>query len=171
MPFELIACGTDADTSKRTGGAKVLQQCLSYLPLVTDRVVIGLFDNDCEGAGQFGGLTGQTSGFSEGIDTLHKKHRLKPVHAILLPAPAGREDFASSLKTAHRYLSIEHYFSDAVLATNSLKGIPIFPGTAVFEIEAGSGKKVAFAEAAKVFDAAEFANFQLLFDRISALLK
>ena len=171
MPFDVIACGTDSDASKRTGGAKILQQCLSYLPLVTDRKVLGVFDNDCEGAGQFGGLTGKaTTGFTNGIDDLHKKHNSKPVHAILLPTPPGREAFVASPKVVHRYLEIEHYFSDAVLDAHSIKGAPILPGTPVFEIEAASGRKNSFATAVAQFDSAEFESFKALFDRISQVL-
>jgi hypothetical protein len=171
IPFDVIACGTDSDANKRTGGAKILQQCLSHLPLVTDRKVLGIFDNDCEGAGQFGGLTGKaTTGFSNGIDDLHKKHSSKPVHAILLPTPPGREAFAASSKVVHRYLEIEHYFSDAVLEAHSIKGSPILPGTPVFEIEAASGKKNSFAAAAAQFGDAEFESFKVLFSRISQVL-
>ena len=171
MPFDVIACGTDSDANKRTGGAKILQQCLSHLPLVTDRKVLGIFDNDCEGAGQFGGLTGKaTTGFSNGIDDLHKKHSSKPVHAILLPTPPGREAFSASSKVVHRYLEIEHYFSDAVLDANSIKGSPILPGTPVFEIEAASGKKNSFATAAAQLDASQFESFKVLFSRIAQVL-
>lgn len=170
IPFDVIACGTGADANKRSGGAKVLQQCLSHLPLVTDRKVLGIFDNDSEGAGQFGGLTGKTAGFSAGVDDLHRKHDSKEVHAILLPTPVGREAFASASKVAHRYLTIEHYFSDAILDANSMMGDPILPGTVVFEIEAASGKKNSFAEAAAQFDASEFEPFKVLFLRISQVL-
>ena len=132
---------------------------------------MGVFDNDCEGAGQFGGLTGKaTTGFTNGIDDLHKKHNSKPVHAILLPTPPGREAFVASPKVVHRYLEIEHYFSDAVLDAHSIKGAPILPGTPVFEIEAASGRKNSFATAVAQFDSAEFESFKALFDRISQVL-
>jgi hypothetical protein len=129
-----------------------------------------IFDNDCEGAGQFGGLTGKTTGFSTGLDESHKKHNSKPVHAILLPTPPGREEFTASSKVAHRYLEIEHYFSDDVLETNSIKGAPILSGTPVFEIEAASGKKNLFATTTAQFDASEFESFKALFSRISQVL-
>lgn len=170
MPFDVIACGTDPDANKRSGGAKVLQQCLSHIPLVADRKVLGIFDNDQEGARQFGGLTGKNGGFTSGLDDQHKKHNNKPVYAILLPTPSGREAFAISPKVEHRYLEIEHYFADAVLEANSIKGAPILPGTPVFEIEAASGKKISFATAAAQLDASAFESFKLLFSRISQVL-
>ena len=60
-------------------------------------------------------------------------------------------------------------FSNEILSANGLQGDPIVAGTLVFEIDASSIKKVAFAENAKTLDAAEFANFQYLFDRITAI--
>jgi energy-coupling factor transporter ATP-binding protein EcfA2 len=170
IPYDLIACGKDADASKRSGGAKVLQQCLSHIPLVSDRRVVGVFDNDREGAGQFGGLTSKNAGFTSGLDDYHRKHIDKPVHAILLPTPVGREAFTSSLKIEHRYLEIEHYFSDIVLERHSIKGAPILPGTSIFEIEAASGKKSSFSNAATSFESSEFENFKNLFSRISQVL-
>ncbi len=170
IPYDVIACGKDADANKRSGGAKVLQQCLSHIPLVSDRKVVGIFDNDREGASQFGGLTGKNAGFANGLDGHHRKHSDKPVHAILLPTPSGRDEFTSSPKLEHRYLEIEHYFSDAVLEKSSIKGAPILPGTSVFEIEASSGKKTSFANAASEFDASEFENFKNLFYRVSQVL-
>ena len=88
----------------------------------------------------------------------------------MLPTPAGREAFASASKVRHRYLAIEHYFSDAILNANSMMGAPILPGIVVFEIEAASGKKNSFAEAATQFDTSEFESFKVLFLRISQVL-
>ena len=170
IPYDVIACGKDADANKRSGGAKVLQQCLSHIPLVSDRKVVGIFDNDREGASQFGGLTSKNAGFANGLDDHHRKHSDKPVHAILLPTPSGRDGFTASPKLEYRYLVIEHYFSDAILEGKSIKGAPILPGTSVFEIEASSGKKISFANAASEFEASEFENFKNLFSRISQVL-
>lgn len=68
-------------------------------------------------------------------------------------------------------LSIEHFFSDKVLEDNGLKGDPVISDSKVFEIDATSAAKVAFSEKAKIFAAAEFENFTLLFDRISDIQK
>lgn len=72
---------------------------------------------------------------------------------------------------ANRYLSIEHFFSDELLQDNGLKGDSVIADSKVFEIEASSKAKVAFAEKAKDFEATEFNNFALLFDRISDIQK
>jgi predicted ATP-binding protein involved in virulence len=168
MPFEAIPCGIEPDPEKREGGADMLRRCTEFLSIVSDRFIITLFDHDSAGSSNFVSLSTK-GGFAIGQDTLHKKHATKPMHAILLPAPTERSDFVSSPKVVHRYLSIEHYFSDAILAANGLKGDPIVPGAAVFEIDASSAKKVAFSEAAKDLDSKEFDNFKLLFDRLKAL--
>lgn len=170
MPFEPIPCGVEPDIQKRSGGAKVLQQCLSHLALVSDRFIAALFDNDGEGATQFGGLTAKF-GFAAGLDGLHKKHQTKAIHAVLLPSPSNRIDFASASKPLHRYLSIEHYFSDAVLGAHGLGGVPILNGSAVFEIDASAAKKVAFAESARHLEPKEFENFKMLFERFEAIAK
>ena len=68
-------------------------------------------------------------------------------------------------------LSIEHFFSDKVLEDNGLKGVPVISDSKVFEIDASSTAKSVFAEQAKTFEAAEFKNFTLLFDRISDIQK
>lgn len=168
MPFEPIPCGVEPDPEKREGGADMLRRCTEFLSIVSDRKITAIFDNDSSGCNNFNSLSVK-AGFSVGADISHKKHAAKPIQAILLPAPPSRVDFSSSLKAVHRYLSIEHYFSDAILAANGLQGDPIAVGTVVFEIDAGSAKKVAFAETAKSFDTDVFSSFKHLFDRISAL--
>lgn len=165
IPFEPIPCGVEPDPERREGGADMLRRCTEFLSIVSDRSITTLFDNDSAGGNNFNSLS-KKAGFTDGVDVSHKKHTTKPIHAILLPAPLGRSDFSSSVKFVHRYLSIEHYFSDAILAANSLKGEPIVAGTMVFEIDANSVKKVAFAEAAKNLDPIEFVNFKILFDRL-----
>lgn len=168
MPFEAIPCGVEPDPEKREGGADMLRRCTEFLSIVSDRKITTLFDNDSAGCNNFNSLSGK-AGFSIASDSSHKKHATKPIQAILLPAPINRIDFASSPKAVHRYLSIEHYFSDGILMANGLKGAPIFPGTAVFEIDASGAVKVAFAGAAKDLDPIEFEHFKILFDRLQAL--
>ena len=168
MPFEAIPCGVEPDPEKREGGADMLRRCTEFLSIVTDRKITTIFDNDGSGCNNFNSLSAKAS-FAVGLDSAHKKHATKPIQAILLPAPPSRTDFSSSQKALHRYLAIEHYFSDALLDANGLKGEPVAVGSLVFEIDASSAKKVTFAEAAKTFDAVEFANFRYLFDRLAAL--
>lgn len=168
IPFEVIPCGVEPNPDNRAGGADMLRRCTEFLSIVSDRPIATLFDNDSAGGNNFNSLSAK-GGFTIGLDISHKKHATKPIQAILLPAPASRDDFVSSPKAVHRYLSIEHYFSDAILAANGLMSDPIVPGTTVFEIDASSAKKVAFAEAVKSLGAIEFANFKLLFDRLQEL--
>ena len=168
MPFEVIPCGVEPDPEKREGGADMLRRCTEFLSIVSDRKITTLFDNDGSGCNSFNSLSVK-AGFSVGVDAAHKKHATRPIQAILLPVPPNRMDFSSSPKALHRYLAIEHYFSDALLDANGLKGDPVAAGSFVFEIDASSAKKVTFAEAAKTFDVMELANFSHLFDRLAAL--
>lgn len=160
MPFTPIGCGADSGA----GGAKTLNSALRYLTSVFNKKVIAIFDNDREGATQFGGL--KTPDFINGNDEHHRRHRTKDVHAILLPTPPGRESFVPTT-SAHRVLEIEHFFSDAILAAHGMQGAPIYHGTNVFEIK---GNKTAFAALVATFGAHEFSGFSTLFERINTLL-
>lgn len=168
MPFDCIPCGVEPDPEMRDGGADMLRRCTEFLSIVTDRRITTLFDNDSSGSNHFNSLNAK-AGFNVGVDAAHKKHATRPMQAILLPAPTNRMDFASSPKALRRHLSIEHYFSDALLDANGLKGEPVAVGSLVFEIDASSANKVAFAELARTLDVAEFANFAHLFDRLEVL--
>ena len=168
MPFEAIPCGIEPDAEKREGGADMLRRCTEFLSIVSDRRITTIFDNDSAGYNSFISLQAK-AGFNIGTDDSHKKHATKPMQAIVLPVPIGRADFASSPRANRRHFSIEHYFSDSVLTANGLKGDPVAVGSVVFDIEASAKQKMAFADAAKTFDASEFADFQILFDRVSAL--
>lgn len=168
MPFEVIPCGIEPELEKRDGGADMLRRCTEFLSIVTDRKITAIFDNDAAGCNAFNSLQAK-AGFNIGADIAHKKHVSKPMQAIVLPVPTNRADFASSPRADRRHLSIEHYFSDTLLAEHCLKGDPVAAGSVVFDIEASAKQKAAFAEAAKALDISEFENFQLLFARISAL--
>lgn len=170
IPFEPIPCGVEPNPDERQGGAEILRRCFEFLSIVTDRAVIAVFDNDRSGNEQFNGLTPKAA-FEFGDNQLHKRHKQKPMHALLLPIPPGRELFVSQAKLINRYLAIEHYFSDEILQANGLKGDSVIADSLVFEIDASSKVKVEFAEKTKGFEAAEFANFALLFDRISNIQK
>jgi len=166
-PVEIIPCGVEAEVGKREGGAETLRRCLEFLSIVTDRVIVGLFDNDRPGNEQFNGL--KDGVFCSGTDLCHKKHIVKQIHAILLPAPASRNNFVSITKMTHRYLSIEHYFSNEILMENGFVPNFVAPDSSVFEIDASSKIKLHFAMMAKDLSVSEFANFQLLFDRLAAI--
>jgi predicted ATP-binding protein involved in virulence len=160
IPFKPVNCGGEHGK----GGAKVLNSALCFLSRIQEGVIIALFDNDAAGAGQFKGLAYPE--FKAGTDSEHKRHSCKNIHAILLPTPEGRIDFVPEL-IPHRLLSIEHYFSDAILASRGMKGAAIYPGASVFQI---LGNKVDFADRSSEMEAHEFAKFKLLFERISSIL-
>lgn len=168
MPFEVIPCGIEPASDKREGGADMLRRCTEFLTIVSDRKITAIFDNDAAGCNAFNSLQAK-AGFNIGADSSHKKHISKPMQAMVLPVPTVRTDFASSSRADRRHFSIEHYFSDSVLGAHGLKGEPVAVGASVFDIEASTKQKVAFAEAANAFEVSEFADFQLLFDRVAAL--
>ncbi len=165
IPFVPIPCGVEPNPDERNGGADMLRRCFEFLSIVTDRTVVAVFDNDRIGNEQFNGIAHKA--FDIGENQSHKHHKQKPMHALLLPIPPGRELFVSQAKLTNRYLAIEHFFSDEVLQANGLKGDTVIADSKVFEIDATNNAKVAFAEKAKSFEAAEFKNFALLFDRIT----
>jgi len=144
------------------GSAKHVQSILQYTAALTTYPIIGLFDNDSEGNGQFGGLKAPLF-VSESKD--HKK--LGIVSALLLPAPEFREKFVNQQNGNHCFLQIEHYFSDAILVAQNKKGADIISGTGVFEIQ---GDKNGFAESVVGLDAEEFNNFHHLFCRLADIL-
>lgn len=170
MPYELVPCGIEPNPDERNGGAKMLRSCLELLPIVSDRKVVAIFDNDRSGNEQFNGLNIKKA-FDAGKDDAHRKHKQKEIHAVLLPVPAERIIFVSPSKISNRYLSIEHYFTDDLLLSNGLKGEPVIADSQVFEIDGSSAKKVAFADAAKDFPHTEFGNFVLLFDRLKDIVQ
>jgi hypothetical protein len=117
-----------------------------------------LFDNDRAGNAQFKGLN--KSAFEDwDIASSCRKHRTGCVWGMLLPVVHGREEFVTASNINHRYLSIEHYFSDHLLSSRGLKGEAIL-GTDVFEI---CGDKIAFAESCDSLENGEFDGFRTLF--------
>ena len=146
----------------------MFRYCTEFLSIVSDRKITTLFDRDGAGCTNFNSLFVK-AGFAVGIDAAHKKHATKPLPAILFPAPPNRVDFSSSRKTVQRHLAIEHYFLDALLVANGLRGDPVAAGSFVFEIDANGAKKIAFAKRTKILDAVDFSNFKCLVDRILAL--
>jgi len=167
MPFEIIPCGVEPDLDKRSGGSNMLRQSIEFLAAVADRSVCGLFDFDRAGYEGFGGLKKQV--FAAGIDSNHKRHISKDAHALLLPVPPQRSDFVNMTKPIHSFMSIEHYFSDKILQDFGFSNFPVLVGSAVFEIDACAKQKVTFSNATKDLMASDFANFQLLFDRLEII--
>ena len=167
MPFDVEPCGGGMGVKVGRGSARMLKLMLETFCLRFDRpVVLGLFDHDREGMEQFLGL--EAAGFASGTDETHRKHQMSSVHAALLPVPVGREKFVSPKATAC-FLTIEHYYSDALLKKFGVADDPVVADSAVFGIKSDSTKKTRFADEVKSLDKSEFANFKALFDRFAQL--
>jgi hypothetical protein len=167
MPFDVISCGGVATPKEDRGGADMLRTMLRACCLHLERQALGLFDHDREGMEQFKSL--ETDGFVDGEDATHRQHAKQPVQALVLPVPPERQTFVSR-QARSCYLALEHYYSDVLLERFGLKDDPVVADSAVFNIVSQPKKKVAFAEALKDLDAAEFDNFKAMFDRIIRLL-
>lgn len=163
-PFEITFAGIQSNEDEREGGATRLRQQLEFAPATTPSPIIGLFDNDRAGNLAFQGLN--KAAFSKweiGQDT--REGIGKSVWAMLLPVPEFRRKWVTSNDSRHRYLELEHYFSDAILEKENMKGSQILDSS-VFQI---SGDKVRFSNSVSAFDAAEFEVFKLMFEQLSAI--
>jgi len=166
IPWEIIPSG-GFSTQENRGGAEMLRTMLRACCLHLERPVLGLFDHDREGAEQFKSLN--SDGFQQGTERTHLKHANKPAQALLLPVPSNRMKFVSE-RPKSCFLSIEHYYADALLKQFSLADDPIVADSEVFTIASDSRKKGKFAESLPSLDNSEFASFALLFNRLSQLL-
>lgn len=167
MPFDVVSCGGIATPKEDRGGADMLRTMLRACCLHLERQALGLFDHDREGMEQFNSL--KTDGFVDGDDATHRRHARQPVQALLLPVPPERQTFVSG-QARSCYLALEHYYSDTLLDRFGLKDDPVVADSAVFSIVSQPKKKAAFAEALNDLAAAEFKNFNTMFDRIIHLL-
>lgn len=166
MPFKIISSGIQIEENSRTGSADSVRRSLEYISTLTDQKIIGLFDNDREGNERFKGLNQQI--FDEhSLDNPIRKHLTKDIFGMLLPVPVNRNVFVTDDSLRQRYLVIEHYFSDEILADNNMKDEPIL-GTQVFEIR---GHKNHFADNCENLDREDFEAFQVLFDEFKNLLE
>lgn len=166
MPYKIVSSGIQIDEGCLTGSADSVRRSLEYVSTISDQKIIGIFDNDREGNEQFKGLNGQI--FEEhdfGLNT--RKHLTKEIYGILLPVPKHREMFVTDKSLTQRYFVIEHYFSDAILDANSMKGESIL-GTDVFEI---TGSKNWFSDNCDSFNSNEFDNLRPLFEMLNNLVK
>ncbi|WP_198590423.1 AAA family ATPase [Shewanella sp. 10N.286.52.B9] len=161
IPFNIISSGIQIDEGSRTGSADSVRRAIEYISTLTDRIIIGLFDNDREGGEQFKGLN---RGIFEDHDwnSNIRKHRTKNIFGLCLPVPANRAQFVVNGSPTQRYFVIEHYFSNEVLLNHNMKGESIL-GTEVFEI---SGNKNNFSDQCVELETVEFEHFNLLFSDI-----
>lgn len=165
MPFKIISSGIQIDENIRTGSADSVRRVLEYISTLSNRKIIGLFDNDREGNEQFKGLN-STIFEPHSTNKNRRKHLTKNIYGMLLPVPTHRNKFVSPKSVTQRYLVIEHYFSDAILDANGMRGEQILD-TDVFEIK---GKKARFSDSCVNFNAVELEGFRILFEEIANTL-
>lgn len=166
MPYKIISSGIQIDEEDRTGSADSVRRSLEYISTLSERTIIGIFDNDRAGNECFKGLN---KSIFEPYDMNQniRKHQTKNIYGILLPVPENREKFVTRASLTQRYLVIEHYFSDEVLEKYNLKGESIL-NTEVFEI---SGNKNTFASGCNNLSSDYFKSFIPLFDTLSGLVQ
>lgn len=164
MPYQIISSGIQIDDESRTGSAETVRRTLEYLSTITDRKIIGLFDNDREGNEQFRGLNKDIFE-SHNLSSFTRKHKTKDIFGCLLIVPDNRLEFVTMSSLTQRYLVIEHLFSNALIEQNNIKGESILQSN-VFEIV---GRKNDFAEICATFDQSEFVAFTQLFDKFREL--
>lgn len=163
MPFEVHSCGESRPSD--SGGAKTLCALIEAISLYETRPIVGLFDNDHEGATQFNSLNAKKS-FND-VSTYHRQHQRGHVSVIILPPPKGRELFVPEA-ILHRQLEIEHYFSDSVLDRFCAVGNRIY-GSPVFAIPNAAKRRI--SEGVSKLTASDFENFRALFSTIESALQ
>lgn len=164
MPFEIWPAG----------GASAVNTLLRQQAML-DRfarrgsVLVGLFDFDAQGVSQWNGVWDKklrTEIESDPSRGLTLRHPDATAWAMLLPVPAFRTTYANRRKPNLSVLEMEHLFRD-----EKLQGF--------VEQEQGPGgmfssvpdcKKAAFALAASLFDDADFASFDIVFERLESVL-
>lgn len=164
-PYQIISSGIQIDEEKRMGSAETVRRSLEYLSTLTERKIIGLFDNDREGNEQFKGLNNQIFE-SHRLEIDFRKHKTKDIFGVLLVVPDNRNDFVTKDSLTQRYLVIEHLFSNDILQQHNMKGDSILQ-TNVFEV---FGKKGDFSESCSNFNKSEFEEFRPLFKKFERLL-
>ena len=170
QPFEIIPSGYQADVSKRTGGAKEINFALARISTCDfPNKIVGLFDNDHEGNGQFRGLQ------SESFEPYNehnpiRKHLKYDIWGMLLPVPQSRKEKYEGVAVNQRRFVIELYFKDGILISENMLGEEIARNTGIYEITKNSSKKIDFANKTASFLKEDFADFQILFDELLKLL-
>jgi hypothetical protein len=159
LPYLIVPCGGE----ESGGGAKTLKAMLEAMSAYESRPILGLFDNDREGAEQFNSL--KKKGFIEsGSQSL--RHQKGAIRSLVLTPPPGREAFAPE-KIAQRVLELEHFYADETLRSHGAAGDGIY-GSAVFEIDKSA--KVPFSDQIDRLDSSQFEAFRLLFTAIESAL-
>lgn len=166
--FTIIPSGLNhLDEEKRTGGAKQLNNTLSYLSTVYNYITIGLFDNDKEGVEQLKGLNKELFEDFNLEKNIVRKHKRKPIYGMSLPVPETRKLFVTDNDIIQRYFTIECYFSNETLDEHNLKGTSIL-GTEVFNLK--DNNKVDFSEKCTDLKKEDFIHFEILFEKLREII-
>lgn len=162
-PFEIIESWIEC----KNWSAETLRNQLQNSNLLWKKwyTIIWLFDNDKEWNEQFKSLN--KNGFEDySDDKQFLKHDTYDIYWLLLPVPDNRKLWVWN-KISHKYLQIEHYFSNDILEERKLIWSKISEDSEVFIIW---WSKNTFSNKLEKIDAKEFENFKILFSQIKKLI-
>lgn len=144
-----------------SGGSHEVNKTLisSLSTLHEDEIIIGIFDHDEAGLGDFNRLP---KFFNSIKNNTIKKHENANIYALVLPIP-GEKDFYFNAEQKYNYFEIEHYFSIEFLSNLSV--IRNTPFDNVFSI-IDNKKPIISKEIRKLSDVNFFKDFLLLFELI-----
>lgn len=169
MPFKIFPSGLYLNADESEGNADQVRRLVELISPMTDdkKTIIGLFDNDREGNDQYKGLSNKIfENHSTSVFT--RKHKTKNIFGLLLPVPDNRVNYVGN-KLLQRFLEIEHYFDDTILAKYKLKGDKVAPDSNVFTISKKHKTSFAQTEVNRLDDSV-FKDFRLIFDEIYGLI-
>jgi RNA-directed DNA polymerase len=184
IPFDIKGCDPLPEgLGGGAGGTDTLTSSLKTVRADSPRVVIGILDQDHEGATAYERLP---SYFEEVPDIGAKVSQNRKAAAFLLPVPPGKEEYAGLPN-----LVMEFYFSEEALSrktddgyglmfrqpdievTVKSHGTPILrrePSTLPKTRQVVDGKTVFAETIVPTLDPAEFEPFRLVFDKTQAVL-
>jgi AAA15 family ATPase/GTPase len=164
-PYYFLPSGIEINEADRIGNADTVRRTMELVSSMNFEVkLVGLFDNDREGNEKFSGLNNKI--FEPyTISKSTRKHNSKLIFGVLLPVPSHRALFVTGSDMLQRYLVIEHFFSDDILASKNMKGANIL-GTSVFTID---GDKKKFSTEISSLNPSEFTEFSAVFNALSTL--
>lgn len=178
-PFEIKSCNTLDEKDGSAAGCDILKNLLNTSRPDSPQIIIGLFDHDLAGINAYS----LSNNFLE-IEDGWKQHKNKKAHALLLPIPPGKEEFAK-----YKNLCIEFYFEKCdldlkvdgkglqlvpVSMNTKFNGVPIQikPPKEVYLQQVDPRTKRVFAEnIVPTLPKSSFVHFEYLFQKILQILK
>jgi hypothetical protein len=149
-----------------SGGAREVFKALESANSTTadDEIVIGIFDHDDAGLGNYNGLS--KSIFISFRNGIVKKHKDANIYALLLPIP-GEKSYYLNKAQKFNFFELEHYFPNSFLVENDvLQKTPI---DQIFSIK--DKKKKEFSRTVRQMNSPElFENFVGLFEEIDSIV-